>query len=136
MSKTELQQSIQPLCSLIQSLNFGSDPIEKILNEMFPLHKLDNIRSLCVQGIHQGWLCPRGASPLRYGRLQKSSHSDIIGVDTVDMDGTLEPCKGPGHEHPLGEIDLCFSLSGTPNFDGRTEMSEPEKQNKKTENVD
>ncbi|MAA79597.1 MAG: DUF4863 domain-containing protein [Deltaproteobacteria bacterium] len=121
MSKEALQKSIEPICTLIQSLDISIDPIENILNEMFPLSRLNKIRALCEQGIHEGWLCPRGENPLRYGRLQKSIAPNILGVDTVDMDGNENPCAGPGHEHPLGEIDLCFALSGTPDFDGRPE---------------
>ena len=121
MSKEALQKAIQPICSLIQSLDLTQDPIENILNETFPLSDLENIRALCIQGLNEGWLCPRGEAPLCYGRLQKSTAPDIIGVDTVDMDGSEKPCAGPGHEHPLGEIDLCFSLSGTPDFDGHPE---------------
>lgn len=121
MSKEALREAIQPICTLIQSLNTQKDSIKEILEKHFPISELNEIRSLCEQGIEEGWLCPRGGDNLYYGRVQKSISQDILGVDSVDMNGTTTPCAGPGHEHPQGEIDLCFALSGTPNFDGHPE---------------
>jgi len=121
MSKEALKQAIQPICTLIQSLDLNQDSAKTILNKHFPISELDEIRRLCEQGIKEGWLCPRGGANLHYGRVQKSTSTDILGIDSVDMDGSEAPCAGPGHEHPQGEIDLCFALSGTPDFDGNSE---------------
>ena len=30
-------------------------------------------------------------------------------------------CKGPGHTHPLGEVDLCFPQDSSARFDGKEE---------------
>jgi hypothetical protein len=121
MSIEVLKEAIQPICLLISTLDFTKDNIKEILVRKHPLTSLARIRALVEQGIHEGWLCPRGDAHLTYGRLQKSTSADVLGVDTVDMNGTQSPCTGPGHEHPCGEIDLCFSLSGNPTFDGNSE---------------
>ena len=121
MNKTALIEAVQPICQFIQSLDLNQPDCISKLDAAFPMGKLDHIRKLVEEGIQDGWLCPRGQSPLTYGRLQKSTAPDIIGIDTVDMDGSTAPCAGPGHEHPTGEVDLCFSLSGDPDFDGNHE---------------
>jgi len=121
MSKEALIEAIQPICTRINSLDLRIENCKEILANEFPLEDLGHIRSLVEEGIQEGWLCPRGKDPMTFGRLQKSTSSEIIGVDTVDMDGSLSSCAGPGHEHPTGEIDLCFSISGDPDFDGNQE---------------
>ena len=121
MSLAQLQTEVQPICEFIRTLDINANNANILLEEAFPLSSLGSIRSLVLSGIEQGWLCPRGDSPLRYGRVQKTSTEMPIGIDSVDMDGSLSTCAGPGHEHPNGEIDLCFSLSGNPDFDGHPE---------------
>lgn len=66
-------------------------------------------------GAEAGWLTPREADGVRFGRLAKSSpETHGYSIDAVVMDG-----PGPGHTHPEGELDLCFALDGAPTFDGR-----------------
>jgi len=121
MSKASLIEAIQPICARIRSLDLYKNDCKEILDTEFPLHRLSHIRTLVQQGLEEGWLCPRGGGDLSYGRLQKSTSPAILGVDTVDMNGIEKDCLGPGHEHPNGEIDLCFNISGNPNFDGHPE---------------
>ncbi len=72
---------------------------------------LQEIRTAMTQGMEEGWLLPKEAGGVRFGRLAKDQHG--FSVDAVWMDGA-----GPGHVHPNGEIDLCFAMSGEPKFDG------------------
>jgi 2-hydroxylaminobenzoate mutase len=121
MSKVGLQEAVQPICALIKTMDFATDEIKHVLDVHYPLSSLGQIRTLVLQGINEGWLCPRGEQSLKYGRLQKSTSLHALGIDTVDMNGSKNPCAGPGHEHPMGEIDLCFALEGDPKFDGQPE---------------
>ena len=72
------------------------------------------LRSAAEAGAASGWLMPREAGGVRFGRATK----DLLGfsVDAVLMDG-----PGPRHRHPQGEIDLCFAREGSPRFDGEPE---------------
>ena len=122
MSKTTLINKLQPVSSFIKTLDLtDTKPSQKALAERFPLHSLTEIRTLCMAGLEEGWLCTREAPNLKYGRVQKSTPGNPIGIDSVYMPAQTEPCKGPGHEHPTGEVDLCFSTSGNPRFDGNPE---------------
>ena len=72
------------------------------------------VRSAICGGLEAGWLTPRAAGGVRFGRLAKANDASRgFSIDAVDMSG-----PGPGHTHPGGEIDLCFDLEGTPTFDG------------------
>ena len=121
MGLAKLQDEIQPICSFLLSLDQKNENIKEKLEEKFPLSSLSSLRTLVIDGIENGWLCPRGEHPLTFGRVQKANNPNELGLDSVDMDGSHGDCAGPGHEHPNGEIDLCFAISGTPNFDGHPE---------------
>ncbi|MEZ4249422.1 MAG: DUF4863 family protein [Polyangiales bacterium] len=69
--------------------------------------------------VHRGsrrWLRGAQAGRIRFSRPRKASGEGDVSVDVVHMDR-----PGPGHTHPNGEIDLCFTVSGDPRFDGAPE---------------
>jgi hypothetical protein len=70
------------------------------------------VRAAAEAGMRDGWLLPKEAAGIRFGRVVK----DLLGysIDAVWMQG-----PGPKHRHPNGEIDLCFALDGEPRFDGQ-----------------
>ena len=72
------------------------------------------VRAAAEAGMRDGWLLPKEAGGIRFGRVVK----DLLGhsIDAVWMQG-----PGPRHRHPNGEIDLCFALDGEPRFDGQPE---------------
>ena len=72
------------------------------------------IRAAAEAGAEAGWLLPKEAGSIRFGRVAK----DCCGfsIDAVWMQD-----QGPKHRHPNGEIDLCFALDGEPRFDGNPE---------------
>lgn len=74
------------------------------------------LKSACLEGVAQGWLCKYEGGGLRYGRIFKPAE-DLHGfsVDVVDM----KDVAGPHHIHPEGEIDLIMPLDETALFDGR-----------------
>ncbi|KAA3607501.1 MAG: DUF4863 family protein [Planctomycetota bacterium] len=110
--------ALQTLLQFAAELDL-SKPAEarRALEERFPFD------GEFVQGIHQsmragvaaGELCDQGADPVRYSRLFKAGE-DSFGLSA---DAVLMSAPGPLHEHPDGEIDLCFAEDGDPKFDGQ-----------------
>ena len=117
MSKADLQAALQPIIAHLSLANVNNHAdLQQEMNQLFPMNSsaIIRIKSLVDEGLSSGWLCPREANGIRFGRVCKSSdESSGFVVDAVDMDK-----PGPGHTHPEGEIDLCFALEGTPLFDG------------------
>lgn len=74
------------------------------------------LKTACITGAAEGWLCNREGGGLRYGRIFKPA-DDLHGfsVDVVDM----KDLAGPHHAHPEGEIDLIMPMDGGAQFDGR-----------------
>ena len=86
------------------------------LNAELPVQgaQLQAVKAAVVAGLEAGWLTPREAGGVRFGRLAKATEASRgFSIDAVDMHA-----PGPGHTHPNGEIDLCFALDGAPRFDG------------------
>jgi hypothetical protein len=77
---------------------------------------MQRIRDLVRAGVQAGWLAERGDPGLRFGRFAKAESPEGHSIDIVAMS-----IAGPGHEHPNGEIDLCFAVEGEPTFDGHAE---------------
>ena len=74
-------------------------------------------RTVVTEGLAGGWLAPREAGGIRFGRVAKPDDAlHGFSIDAVDMD-----CAGPGHMHPNGEFDLSFALDGDPKFEGQGE---------------
>ncbi len=65
--------------------------------------------------LEQGVIAGEGELPVRYSRIAKAGpETSGFSVDVVVMNG-----PGPLHRHPLGEVDWCVPLEGSPTFDGR-----------------
>ncbi len=118
--KTLLLKALAPLLEHLTTVDPSSGrAAANALNEAFPVggELLAGIRAQVVAGLDAGWLAPREAGGVRYGRLAKATDaSRNFSIDAVDMSG-----PGPGHTHPNGEIDLCFALTGGACFDGQPE---------------
>jgi hypothetical protein len=111
-----LLRSLQPLLTAIGNLDPSDPGAREVLQTRFPLDHptLRDVRSHIDLGLQEGWLCPREAGGIRFGRLTKATEdSHDLSVDAVEMAG-----PGPGHTHPAGEFDLCFALDGDPRFEG------------------
>lgn len=64
--------------------------------------------------LDSGAIANRGELPVRWSRVAKSSDATLgFSIDVVLMNGA-----GPRHAHPLGELNYCVALDGTPRFDG------------------
>lgn len=112
-----LMTALQPILQHVATLDL-SDPDAALasLEARFPLAALQDLKSLVREGIDAGWLAEREAGGIRFSRVHKAADDDAHSVDVVHMDR-----PGPGHEHPRGEVDLCFVVEGAPTFDGRPE---------------
>jgi len=112
-----LTETLRPLARKLQGIDL-SDPAaaEAAVAAAAPFDGdlVASIRAAAAAGAEAGWLTPKEAGGIRFGRVAK----DVEGfsVDAVRMD---QP--GPRHRHPDGEIDLCFRTDGDPRFDGRPE---------------
>jgi len=74
------------------------------------------LRTACLEGIRDGWMCQREAGGIRYGRVATADDSlHRFSVDVVDMNEVV----GPHHAHPEGEIDLVMPIDSETTFDGR-----------------
>lgn len=112
----DLLEALAPVLAVLKDMDAADPNAADVLNAQFPLSgpTLQNIEQLVKEGLAAGWLCPREGGGLRYGRAARAGDATAnFSIDTVDMSG-----PGPGHLHPDGEFDLCFSVSGTPTFDG------------------
>jgi hypothetical protein len=118
-AKALLLESLVPVMKRLKTIDLSKDDAAVELNALFPVegNEMEGIKKQVLAGLEEGWLCPRDGGGLRYGRLCKPAATEsAFSIDTVDMSG-----PGPGHVHPNGEIDLCFTVEGKPTFDGNPE---------------
>lgn len=116
-AKADLLGSVGPILEYLQAN--GSQTSAAKLNAAFPIDGplLSTIRAKVVDGLEAGWLTPREANGVKFGRVAKSTPESLgFTIDAVDMSG-----PGPGHTHPEGEFDLCFALTPNARFDGAAE---------------
>ena len=109
--------AVRPLVSILRELRLDdAAAAQRILDERAPLSGplVQGIRTAAEAGAQAGWLLPKEAHGIRFGRVAKDL--DGFSVDAVRSAG------GAGrHRHPEGEVDLLFATSGTPRFDGHAE---------------
>ena len=87
------------------------------LGDAFPPDGADfkAVEALCREGEAEGWLCNREAGGIKFSRpIKPGGAAGPFSVDVVRM----EPCKGPHHLHPKGEIGMIMPLDGPAAFDG------------------
>ncbi|MBO83986.1 MAG: DUF4863 domain-containing protein [Deltaproteobacteria bacterium] len=116
-AKVDLLESVTPVLRYLSER--GPAASAQDLSVEFPLSGslLAAVRAKVMAGIEAGWLTPREANGVKFGRVAKSRPNSLgFTIDAVDMSG-----KGPGHTHPNGEFDLCFALSPGAQFDGKPE---------------
>lgn len=115
--KEEIQIACAPILQFLENKTI-TPSLANELSERFPKNSeiLQRIEALCQKGLSEDLLTMRGSSTLQFGRIQKPSQASSFSIDIVNMS-----CKGPGHTHPLGEIDLCFPQDISAQFDNNTE---------------
>lgn len=118
MNQDEFRLKLSALTAQIGLMNLDAD-LEQLLNQDYGVDSIwyQQIKSLCLAGIEQGWLCNREGGGIRYGRVFKPAEDLArFSVDVVDM----ENIAGPYHIHPLGEIDLIMPIDESALFDQHT----------------
>jgi hypothetical protein len=112
-------QALLPIIEVLRTLDAADPDATSKLNALLPLDdpRIVAARTVVEAGLSEGWLAPREAGGIRFGRLAKPTADTLsFSIDAVDMD-----CAGPGHTHPNGEFDLSFALNGDPQFEGAHE---------------
>ena len=110
---------LRPIVEVLKGIDANSASATEQLNTLLPLDdpRIIAARTLVENGLTEGWLAPREAGGVKFGRVAKPSEGTHgFSIDAVEMSG-----PGPGHVHPNGEFDLSFALEGTPTFDGQPE---------------
>jgi len=73
------------------------------------------LRTSLLRLYEEGKIAQNGALPVRWGRAAKATPETLDqSIDVVVMNG-----PGPLHRHPLGEVNYCIALEGSPKFDGQ-----------------
>jgi len=110
--------ALAPIIDVVRAVEPSDPSAAEQLAERLPLDSpaMEALARLVREGVDAGWLCEKEAGGVRFCRVAKASHEGTAphSLDAVHMTG-----PGPGHEHPRGEIDLCFAVSGEPTFDGQ-----------------
>ena len=115
-------ETFAPILSFLETQTVDTQ-LQYPLSKKFPLASdlIQAIKEWCLASVSNGSIRMRGPKSLRFGNAlhQKRNHYGFR-IDIVDMTGV-----GPGHVHPLGEINLCFATeqtdSGGTSFDGISE---------------
>ena len=108
-----------PIIEVLKDIDPAAPDATAQVNALLPLDdpRVEAARALVVEGLSEGWLAPREAGGVRFGRVAKPTDATHdFSIDAVDMNGA-----GPGHVHPNGEFDLSFNLEGDAQFEGQPE---------------
>ena len=115
MDMQSFAAQLQPLAEIVAGIDLADPAAARAeLERLAPVdgELVGAIRSAAEAGAEAGWLLPKEAGGLQFGRVAK----DLAGA-SVDAVRMIE-VAGPKHRHPNGEVDLCFALHGEPRFDG------------------
>ena len=115
--RNDLLQALAPVLEHLSRVDVDDASAGDRRNVELPLggELLEPVEALVREGIAAGWLCPKEAGGIGFGRVSKPGPDSCgFSVDAVDMDR-----PGPEHIHPKGEIDLAFALEGSPTFEDR-----------------
>ncbi|MEZ5932088.1 MAG: DUF4863 family protein [Alphaproteobacteria bacterium] len=115
MSKERFEELVGEIAAGIQG-HALDDSLADHLNASWPSEgaAFTELRQLCAEGEHDGWLMAREAGGIRYGRAVKPG--GVAGDFSVDV-VRMKDVKGPHHVHPKGEIGAVMALEGAPTFD-------------------
>jgi hypothetical protein len=116
MTKEQFTALLEPIARKLQGIEVDGPGATAAVARAVPFTspEVTAVREAAFAAVDSTWLLPKAAGGIRFGRVVK----DLLGfsVDCVLMDK-----PGPRHRHPNGEIDLCFTRSGEPRFDGKPE---------------
>ena len=87
-------QILQPILDVLRNIDASAQDATAQVTQALPLDdpRIVAARKLVTEGLQDGWIAPREAGGIRFGRVAKPSE-DLHGfsIDAVEMD-----CAGPG----------------------------------------
>ena len=92
--------------------------LETFLNAKCPAESAEfkELTALCIKGEAEGWLMPREAGGIKFGRaIKPDTSAGHFSVDVVRM----KDVRGPHHTHTTGEIGAIMPIEGTAKFDSK-----------------
>lgn len=110
---------LMPIIEVLKDIDPAEPEATARVNTLLPLSdpRIQAARTLVIEGLRDGWLAPREAGGVRFGRVAKATEdTHDFSIDAVEMNGA-----GPGHVHPNGEFDLSFTLEGDAHFEDQPE---------------
>jgi len=114
MTRDDVISVLGPVLDVVRTIDPSDPSARDKLEEALPLSALKELKALVRKAVAERVICDRETGPIRWSRVAKDL--DGWSVDAVHMS-----TPGPGHSHPLGEVDLCFAADGDPAFDGNPE---------------
>jgi hypothetical protein len=114
----DLRAALEPVLATVTTIDPSAPDARARLEAALPIGSpaIAAVRSALRAAVEAREVADREANGVRFSRLAKAATPEAWSVDVVHMTG-----PGPGHTHPNGEIDLCFAVSGAPQFDGADE---------------
>lgn len=117
MSRDAFVDLITEIAARLEGLPLDA-AMEELLNREFPAggDQFTRLQDLCAKGEAEGWLLPREAGGIKFGRpIKPGSAAGNFSVDVVRM----KDVKGPHHVHTTGEIGAIMPIAGDAHFDGK-----------------
>ncbi len=117
MNQEDFIAKLAPLAQQLAGVDLNhTAKATKEISELAPFDgdMIAQIREATMEAAKEDWLLPKEAGGIKFGRVTKDLEG--FSVDAVLMSG-----PGPKHNHPNGEIDLCFTTTGEAEFDGHKE---------------
>jgi len=114
MTRDDVIAVLGPVLDVVRTIDPSDPSARDKLEQALPLSALKELKALVRKAVAERVICDRENGPIRWSRVAKDL--DGWSVDAVHMS-----TPGPGHSHPLGEVDLCFAADGDPAFDGNPE---------------
>ncbi len=116
MSRQDFEAIVQELVAEV-----GDRPLDTALAERLNARvppggeRFRRLQALCAEGEAEGWLLPREAGGIRFGRpVKPGGAAGRFSVDVVHMAEVV----GPHHVHTTGEIGAIMPTEGAARFDG------------------
>ena len=117
MTQDEFKALLEPLARTLGKVDLSDEGEARAqIEELIPFDSdtITTLRQAAQDAIDSDWLLPKEAGGIRFGRVVKD-------IEGFSVDAVLMSTPGPLHNHPNGEIDLCFATRDKPLFDGHPE---------------
>ncbi len=113
MTKEQFVELLRPLAQALQGFDVDARDAAAACERALPFRSaaVEAVKAAAIANLGSDWLLPKASGGIRFGRVAK----DLLGFS---VDAVLMDVPGPKHRHGNGEIDLCITTKGAPQFDG------------------